>query len=206
MIVLFYMATRSLIRNDRKGRTRPSPSSSDMTEDLPACNIHVVDLEAAVNVHLPANAQPPPKDWEHSQYSVEHWLRRAVEHHPWRVADAEKADLIFAAANFTLWCVIGNQAARKKLWEAAVVGLLGTPRYGRAPIFIARQVRQPGSELGTFTFLGLLLTSRVRSLVRASSTRALAAQRTPWTPRMPAGSSCRRRCGLEASRCSTRAS
>jgi hypothetical protein len=28
-------------------------------------------------------------------------------------------------------------------------------------------VRQPGSELGTFTFLGLLLTSRVRSLVRA---------------------------------------
>jgi hypothetical protein len=28
-------------------------------------------------------------------------------------------------------------------------------------------VRQPGSELGTFTFLGLLLTSRARSLVRA---------------------------------------
>ena len=33
-------------------------------------------------------------------------------------------------------------------------------------------VRQPGSELGTFTFLGLLLTSRVRSLVRAARLRA----------------------------------
>ena len=80
-----------------------SPGHAPGAPDSPACNIHVIDLEAAYNVHLPSNAQPPPKDWEHSQYSVEYWLRRAIEHHPWRVANAEKADLIFIADNHGRW-------------------------------------------------------------------------------------------------------
>ena len=48
----------------------------------------------------------------------------------------------------------GDGDAVKELGLAADMGFgMGT------------RVRPPGSELGTFTFLGLLLTSRVRSLV-----------------------------------------
>ena len=115
-----------------------------------ACQIHVVDMEQAAKMMLPARYTPT--HWEHNQYAVELWLRRAIENSRWRVKDVESADLIFAAANLSMWCVIGKAFSRRRLWDAAFHPELKTskspldhpvlPQSGPAsalPVFVARQ-------------------------------------------------------------------
>ena len=122
--------------------------SSSSTTTKPAailngtqCNIHVVDIEDALTFHLPARYTPA--GWEHNQYAVELWLRRAIENHPWRVHDPAQADVIFAAANFSKWCVAGKTFSRRRLWEAAFHPKAGKarifPENMSTPIFVATQ-------------------------------------------------------------------
>ena len=105
------------------------------------CSIYVVDLERATGMTLPPRYTP--STWYHNQYAVELWLRRAIENHPWRVSDPSKADLIFAAANFSMWCVAMKRFSRRRLWEAAFhPEKQGKPRVMpdvRVPVFIALQ-------------------------------------------------------------------
>ena len=89
-------------------------------------------------------ARYTPKQWEHNQYAVEFWLRRAMEDHPWLVDDPAKADLIFGAANFSMWCVAGKTFSRRRLWDAVFLPKPGAkspiPAASKGtPIFIAKQ-------------------------------------------------------------------
>ena len=107
------------------------------------CAIHVVDLEAVTGIR-PSNLSVP-RNWESNQYAVELWLHRAIERHPWRVASpssSSDADLLFGAANLSLWCVLGRVGARRQLWGAlyrTVPPLLAATPASSQPIFIARQ-------------------------------------------------------------------
>ena len=107
------------------------------------CAIHVVDLEAVTGIR-PSNISVP-SNWESNQYAVELWLHRAIERHPWRVASpssSSDADLLYGAANLSLWCVLGRVGARRQLWGAlyrTVPPLLAATPASSQPIFIARQ-------------------------------------------------------------------
>ena len=81
---------------------------------LEQCSIYVHDLHHAHNFHLLQEDVPP--NWEHAQYATELWLQRALEGHPWRVATPESADLIFVAANLSLFCVVSTYKQRE-LWS-----------------------------------------------------------------------------------------
>ena len=104
------------------------------------CSFFVLDVERATGLHMPE--QYRPSDWEHNQYAVELYLRRAAEMHPWRVSNAESADVVFAAANFSQWCVAGRTGLRRKLWTAIFhAPANATPVLPKvaAPVFVARQ-------------------------------------------------------------------
>lgn len=73
-----------------------------------------------IYVHSPRRAlaaQHVPKTWSHNQYAVEHWLQRALRAHPWRVRERARAELVFVAANFSLFCVAGKTYQRRLLWD-----------------------------------------------------------------------------------------
>ena len=106
------------------------------------CNIFLVDLESVLDFNLPARYTP--RNWEHNQYAVELWLRRAIENHPWRVADPASADVTFAAANLSMWCIAGKTFSRRKLWSATFHPTPGAKRAipeaaSAAPVFVATQ-------------------------------------------------------------------
>ena len=106
------------------------------------CNILLVDIERVLNFNLPARYTP--RHWEHNQYAVELWLRWAIENHPWRVADPAQADVTFAAANLSMWCIAGKTFSRRKLWAATFHPAPGAKRAipeaaSHAPVFVATQ-------------------------------------------------------------------
>ena len=86
------------------------------------CGIYVVDVEKEVG-----NALPPryrPVGWGTNKFSAELWLRRAVEHHPWRVYDPLQADVVLLSANFSLYCRAGKSFTGRAVWKG-LVQLLG---------------------------------------------------------------------------------
>ena len=87
-----------------------------------SCSIFVVDVEAEVGTVLPAKYRP--LGWETNKFSAELWLRRAIEHHPWRVRDPSQADLVLASANFSLYCRAGKSFTGRAVWKG-LVSLLG---------------------------------------------------------------------------------
>ena len=100
------------------------------------CSIHMLDLEVATNNRLPKRYTPT--NWLHNQYAVELWLRHAIENHSWHERDPAKADVIFASANFSMWCVVGKSFSRRRLWDAAFHPK-PLPLLASKPVFIARQ-------------------------------------------------------------------
>ena len=87
-----------------------------MPPSLKGCPIYVHDAHAVGNNHLPARYTP--KNWQHDQYAVELWLQKAIASHPWRVKSPSEAQLIFVAANFSLWCAAGKRFSRRRLWKS----------------------------------------------------------------------------------------
>ena len=80
---------------------------------LEPCSIYVHDLHLASNFHLKQGVEPI--GWEHNQYATELWLQRALRQHPWRVATPDAADIIFVAANLSLYCVV-SMYKQRSLW------------------------------------------------------------------------------------------
>lgn len=106
------------------------------------CNIHMLEIEHALQFGLPSRYTP--HNWEHNQYAVELWLHRAMFRHPWRVEDISRADVVFAAANFSMWCVAGKTFSRRRLWAAAFHPKAGAPvaipkSASTIPVFVATQ-------------------------------------------------------------------
>lgn len=87
-----------------------------------ACAIYVVDIEGEMGMALPERYRP--LGWETNKFSAELWLRRAIEHHPWRVRDPSEADLVLLSANFSLYCRAGKSFTGRAVW-AGLVSLLG---------------------------------------------------------------------------------
>ena len=93
---------------------QPATTSSIPVSALQPCSIYVHDVHQAHAFHLPEEVVPP--SWEHTQYATELWLQRALHEHPWRVANPEAADLIFVAANLSLYCVV-SMYKQRALWS-----------------------------------------------------------------------------------------
>lgn len=91
---------------------------------LEPCSIYVHDVHAANGFHLPAD--DVPAGWEHGQYATELWLQRALRQHPWRVTSPEAADVIFVAANFSLYCVV-SMYKQRALWSKMTTDALLYP-------------------------------------------------------------------------------
>ena len=60
---------------------------------------------------------PVPSGWEHNQYATELWLQRALAQHPWRVNSSAASDVVFVAANFSLFCFTGRAHLRRSAYE-----------------------------------------------------------------------------------------
>ena len=86
------------------------------------CGVYVVDVEKEVGHALPSRYRPI--GWETNKFSAELWLRRAVEHHPWRVHDPLQADVVLLSANFSLYCRAGKSFTGRAVWKG-LVQLLG---------------------------------------------------------------------------------
>ncbi|KAL1499406.1 hypothetical protein AB1Y20_011611 [Prymnesium parvum] len=112
---------------------------------LVPCAIYVHDVHAAHGVQLPESYTPP--QWIHHQYAAELWLQRALEAHAWRVSTPSRARVIFAAANFSMWCVARKLFSRRKLWGAAA----------------ADGVLWPSRNLSAAAAPAVLLTSQFRN-------------------------------------------
>ena len=175
------------------------------------CRIHVVDVEGELGLHLPARYVP--KQWKHNQYAVEHWLRRALESHPWRTYDADSADVIFAAANLSMWCVAGKTYSRRRLWESVFhpkhgarrIVQLDRARARGTPVFVSLQFEGTCGQahLGRALPKGLLLlreeirpqdgtqrqivspfvVSRPPWLIKATDAAGQSMAITPWAER-----------------------
>ena len=102
-------------RDGRKpNRVRVTCNMTFPSAALEPCSIYVHDVHAAHNMHIPADEVPA--GWEHGQYATELWVQRALQGHPWRVPSAQAADLIFVAANFSLYCVV-SMYKQRALWS-----------------------------------------------------------------------------------------
>ena len=88
------------------------------------CGVYVVDVEKEVGNALPSKYRPV--GWGTNKFSAELWLRRAVEHHPWRVYDPLQADVVLLSANFSLYCRAGKSFTGRAVWKG-LVQLLGHP-------------------------------------------------------------------------------
>ena len=84
----------------------------------------MIDVEKEVGNALPARYRPV--GWETNKFSAELWLRRAVEHHPWRVHNPLQADVVLLSANFSLYCRAGKSFTGRAVWKG-LVQLLGHP-------------------------------------------------------------------------------
>lgn len=81
----------------------------------PRCSLYYHDASKEAGTGLPAKFVPP--DWPHHQYSMEHWLERALIDHPWRTASQERADAVWVASNFSMRCIAGKSYSSRRTWE-----------------------------------------------------------------------------------------
>lgn len=118
---------------------------------LEACRVYVLDPAACANaagcsVRDPSWAlaaerasTPVPPAWEDNQYAAELWLQRSLARHPWRVGSSAQSDVVFVAANMSLFCFVGRAAYRHSVyfhlkrtgWLGPVPPKFLTVQYGR---------------------------------------------------------------------------
>lgn len=55
--------------------------------------------------------------WAAHHYSSELWLQRALRSHPWTVASASEAELVFIAANFSQACYAAKPFTAMRMWR-----------------------------------------------------------------------------------------
>jgi hypothetical protein len=77
-----------------------------------------------------------PARWQNHQHSMELWMQNALQRHPWRTRSVESADIIFVAANFSMWCIAGKHYSARKVWGAMVEDPLLWPANGTAQVKI----------------------------------------------------------------------
>ena len=95
---------------------------------------HGVEQVTVGPIQLPPRYTP--KRWQHHQHSMELWMQNALQRHPWRTHSVESADVIYVAANFSMWCIAGKHYSTRKVWAAMVEDTLLWPPNGTVPVKI----------------------------------------------------------------------
>ena len=84
------------------------------------CNIFFYDAVERLNYGR-LRPERIPANWNADhRYSTELWLQRALKDHPWRVRTVEEADVIFVAANFSMYCYMNKLFTGRMLWKRII--------------------------------------------------------------------------------------
>ena len=125
---------RAALASASAARTPPPPRNRSLAARR--CGVYVLTLDDVLPFDDAAFDQRyVPATWRSNKFAAELWLNAAAASHPWRVHSPEAADVLYVAANFSLYCSVGKQFTSRSVWRTLLKKLNGTAAYPAYKLF-----------------------------------------------------------------------
>ena len=114
----------------------PPPMLRNRSLAARRCGVYVLTLDDVLPFDDAAFDQRyVPATWRSNKFAAELWLNAAAASHPWRVHSPEAADVLYVAANFSLYCSVGKQFTSRSVWRTLLKKLNATATYPAYKLF-----------------------------------------------------------------------